>query len=117
MSDQLVTLNVRAAWKRVPLIVIAAAALLGAWYGVRWLVGATMAEYAQDFETAESAARLAPRDPETRLKLARLHRVSFEPEELPLALEQYEQAAALDPNNWMVWLEMGRARGSSGDME
>ncbi|MCA1591760.1 MAG: hypothetical protein LC754_03720 [Acidobacteria bacterium] len=117
MPDQLVTLDVRAAWKRVPLMFIAALALAGAWYGVRWLIGGTMAENAPDFETAEAAVRLAPRDPQSHLKLARLHRVSFEPEELPLALEQYEQAAALAPNDWLIWLEMGRARGTSGDTE
>lgn len=113
--EQIAFVNVRAAWKRLPLIVVAVAALAGAWYGVRWLVGDTMAEYAQDFETAESAVRLAPRDPQSHLKLARLHRVSFEPSEIPLALEQYEQAAALDPNNWLIWLETGRAREEAGD--
>ena len=102
---------------RLPLVVLALAALYGAWCGLRWCVGATMAEWAQDLETAESATRLAPSDPQSHLKVARIHRVSFEPEELPEALRRYEQAAALAPNDYLIWTEMGRALGASGDTE
>src|SRR2546430_11511690 len=60
---------------------LAVAALAASWYGVRWGIGDTMAEaaplsYANDptaaFESAEAAARLAPRDPLAHLTLARL---------------------------------------------
>ncbi|MCA1634059.1 MAG: hypothetical protein LC802_10170 [Acidobacteria bacterium] len=88
MADQVTYFNVRAVWLRLPLVVLAAAALCGAWYGVRWCVGSTMAEWAQDLETAESATRLAPADPQSHLRVARLRRVSFEPAELPEALRR-----------------------------
>ena len=117
MADQVSYINVRAVWLRVPLAVLAVAALCGAWYGVRWCVGSTMAEWAQDLETAESATRLAPADPQSYLKVARLRRMSFEPEELPDALRNYEQAAALAPNDYLIWLEWGRALGAAGDTE
>src|SRR5689334_17065560 len=102
MSEQLALINVRTFVARVPLVLLAAAALVVGWYGVRWGIGDTMAEtaplsYANDptaaFETAEAAERLAPRDPYSHLTLARLHRVTFDPAELPLALAEYEQAA------------------------
>jgi hypothetical protein len=117
MSDQVTFINVRAVWMRLPLVVLAGVALYGAWCGMRWCVGNTMAEWAQDLETAESATRLAPSDPQSHLKVARLRRVSFEPEELPEALRRYEQAAALAPNDYLIWTEMGRARGAAGDTE
>lgn len=117
MADQLTYINVRALWTRLPLIVLAGAALYGAWYGLRWCVGNTMAEWAQDFETAESAARLAPSDPQSHLKVARLRRISFDPEELPVALSYYERAAALAPNDWLIWTEYGRSLGAAGDTE
>ena len=103
MKDQITLINLRPVWARLPLVLIALAALWVSWHGMRWMVGDTMAEaaplsYQNDalasFETAEAAARLAPHDPLAYLTLARLHRYSFDPELLPRALSEYEQAAA-----------------------
>jgi Flp pilus assembly protein TadD len=126
MQEQVVLINVRPVWARVPLALLAVLALYCAWFGVRWGIGNTMAEtapvsYATDpaaaFESAEAAARLAPRDPFTHLMLARLNQISFAPEGVPRALEEYEQAAALAPNDFLVWMEVGRARAALGDAE
>jgi len=126
MAEQVALINVRPVWLRAPLLILAAAALAASWYALRWGIGDTMAEYApvsyatdptSAFETAESAARLAPEDPLSHLTLARLYRVSFDPEELPRSLEEYDRAAALAPNDYLVWTEVGRARASSGDAE
>jgi tetratricopeptide (TPR) repeat protein len=126
MSEQIALINVRPVWARLPLVVLALAALAASWYGMRWMIGDTMAEaaplsYQNDplaaFETAEAAARLAPHDPLAYLTLARLHRYSFDPELLPRALSEYEQAAALAPNDYMIWTELGRARATAGDID
>ncbi|HEX8501601.1 MAG TPA: hypothetical protein VF659_13535 [Pyrinomonadaceae bacterium] len=126
MSEQIALINVRPVWARLPLAVLAVAALWAAWYGVRWGVGNTMAEtapasYATDpaasFESAEAAVRLAPRDPLAHLMLARLHQISFDPASVPRALEEYGTAAALAPNDYLVWTEVGRARSALGDPE
>jgi hypothetical protein len=126
MAEQLALINVRPLLARVPLLLLAGAALYCAWFGVRWGIGNTMAEtapvsYAKDpaaaFESAEAAARLAPRDPFTHLMLARLNQISFEPEGVPRALAEYEQAAALSPNDFLIWMEAGRARAALGDTE
>jgi Carbohydrate binding domain/Tetratricopeptide repeat len=53
----------------------------------------------------------------THLTLARLHRYSFDPKELPRALAEYERAAALAPNDYLIWTEVGRARAQFGDTE
>jgi hypothetical protein len=126
MQEQIALINLRPVWARVPLALLALAALYGGWVGVRWGIGNTMAEtapasYSTDptaaFESAEAATRLAPRDPFTHLMLARLNQISFEPEAVPRALAEYEQAAALAPNDYMVWMEAGRARAALGDTE
>src|SRR5437588_379353 len=126
MRDQVALISVRPVWARVPLALLALAALAASWYGVRWGIGDTMAEtapfsYANDptasFESAEAAARLAPRDPLAHLTLARLHRVTFDPAETPLALREYDEAAALAPNDYLIWTEMGRARAALGDTD
>lgn len=126
MSEQIALINLRPVWARLPLALLALAALAASWYGMRWMIGDTMAEAAPlsfqndqlaAFETAEAAARLAPHDPLAYLTLARLHRYSFDPELLPRALNEYEQAAALAPNDYMIWTELGRARATAGDIE
>src|SRR5947209_15892763 len=97
MAERVLYINVRPAWARVPLLLLAAAALAASWYALRWGIGDTMAEYAPvsyqtdptaGFETAEGAARLAPDDPLAHLTLARLYTVSFDPDDLPRSLEE-----------------------------
>jgi tetratricopeptide (TPR) repeat protein len=126
MAEQVLLINVRPVWARLPLALLAVAALAASWYAVRWGVGDTMAEYAPvtyatdpaaSFETAESAARLAPEDPLAHLMLARLHQYSFDPEKLPRALAEYERAASLAPNDYLIWMEVGRARSALGDTD
>ena len=126
MAEQIALINVRPVWARVPLALFALFALVASWHAARWGIGDTMAEYAPvtyatdpaaAFETAEAAARLAPDDPLAHLTLARLYRVDFDPEELPRALAEYERASALATNDYLVWMEMGRARAASGDVE
>jgi tetratricopeptide (TPR) repeat protein len=124
MADQIAFINLRPVWARAPLALAAAAALYASWYCVAWGVGSTMAEtapasYASDpaaaRESAEAAARLSPNDPETHLMVARLSQLSFEPDGVERALREYETAAALAPNDYLVWLEAGRARAALGD--
>jgi tetratricopeptide (TPR) repeat protein len=126
MADQLTLINLRPVWARVPLVVLAVAALAVAWYCVRWGIGDTMADaaplsFATDptgaFESAEAAARLAPEDPLAHLTLARLHQISFDPQETPVALSEYQKAAALAPNDYLIWTEVGRARAALGDVD
>ncbi|MDT7780448.1 MAG: hypothetical protein QOC99_2960 [Acidobacteriota bacterium] len=124
MREQIALINVRPVWARAPLLLLAVVALVVAWYGVRWGIGNTMAEtapvsYANDpgaaFEAAEAATRLAPHDPLGHLMVARLNQISFEPEGVPRALKEYELAASLAPNDYLVWTEVGRARAALGD--
>ena len=126
MQEQLALINIRPAWARVPLLLLAAAALWAAWQGVQWGIGSTMSDaapvsFASDpaaaIESAETAVRLAPRDPATHLMLARLNQASFDPQSVPRALREYDAAAALAPNDYLVWMEVGRARSSLGDLE
>jgi hypothetical protein len=126
MQEQLALINVRPLLARVPLVLLAVLALYCGWIGMRWGIGNTMAEtapssYAKDpaaaFASAEAATRLAPRDPFTHLMLARLNQVSFEPEGVPRALAEYGLAASLAPNDYMIWMEAGRARAALGDTE
>jgi tetratricopeptide (TPR) repeat protein len=124
MADQIAFINLRPVWARAPLVLLAAAAIYASWYCVAWGMGSTMAEtapfsYATDpsaaMESAEGATRLSPNDPMTHLMVARLSQFSLEPEGVESALREYETAAALAPNDYLIWLEAGRARAALGD--
>ncbi|HEX5707271.1 MAG TPA: tetratricopeptide repeat protein [Pyrinomonadaceae bacterium] len=117
MAEQISYINVRPVWRRALLIVPAALALWGAWYGTLWGMGRTMAEFTPDLKTAEAAVRVAPGDPYAHLKLARVNFRTLLPERTVEAMREYELAASLAPNDYLVWLEMGRVRESAGDAE
>lgn len=116
MKDQIKTIELRAVWARVLLLVPLALVVVGVWYGMRWCIGNTMAEWLPDIGAAEAAARLAPDDPQSHFTIARLRERSFLPEELPEAARQYEEAARLSPNDFRLFMELGRVRGLNGDV-
>jgi tetratricopeptide (TPR) repeat protein len=115
MKDQIKTIELRAAWGRVLLLVPVALVMFGVWYGMRWCVGNTMAEWLPDINAAYAATRLAPDDPQAHFTIARLRERSFLPEELPEAVRHYEEAARLSPNDFRYFMELGRVRGLVGD--
>jgi tetratricopeptide (TPR) repeat protein len=116
MKDQIKTIELGGAWARVLLLVPVALVVLGVWYGMRWCVGNTMAEWLPDINAAYAAARLAPDDPQAHFTIARLRERSFQPEELPEAARRYEEAARLSPNDFRLFMELGRVRGLIGDV-
>jgi len=116
MKEQTITVELRAVWARVLLLVPLALVVVGVWYGMCWCIGNTMAEWLPDIGAAEAAARLAPDDPQSHFTIARLRERSFLPEELPEAARQYEEAARLSPNDYRLFMELGRVRGLTGDV-
>ncbi|MEO8433453.1 MAG: hypothetical protein ABI596_01040 [Pyrinomonadaceae bacterium] len=95
-------------------------ALLGAWFALRWYTGNMLAEYGPGVEEdgiaiAQSAVRLAPRDPVPRWKLARLEEKSFTPKELDAAVKHHAEAVSLSPSDYRLWMDFGRALELSGN--
>lgn len=117
MSDQIKFFRVDALWRRLLLLLPVGLAVVSVWFVARWCVGNMMAAYPQDVETALAAARLAPDDPQTHYSLAIFARKSFAPEELEEALRRYERATSRSPNDYRLWIELGRARGQTGDTQ
>ena len=117
--DQLAVINLRAKWQRLLLVLPVALALVGVWFVVRWHIGNTLAspQGAPDLELAQAAIKLAPDDPQTHFTLARLRSRTFLPEELAEAMRLLEQATALSPNDYRLWMELGRAREQAGNAE
>jgi len=92
--------------------VIAALAL--AWFGVRWQIGNMLGELASPsqenvLEVAQAAAGLAPRDPVSRSLIAAKLRQDFTPESIEASVVNFEEAVRLSPNDFRLWIELGRA--------
>jgi tetratricopeptide (TPR) repeat protein len=121
VADQIISIDFGPAWRRVLLVVPVAVAAACVWYAARWCLGNELAVWVPEVEgvsrgsLAAEATRLAPDDPQTHFTLARLADRSFLPEEMPAAVARYERAAALSPNDYRLWVELGRARSAAGD--
>lgn len=115
--DQLKLFSVEPIWQRLLLFVPVVLVLAGVWAAARWFIGNTMASYPSDVGMARVAARLAPDDPQAQFTLGVYNKNSFLPEELDAALTHYERATSLSPNDYRLWLELGRAHSQAGDVE
>jgi tetratricopeptide (TPR) repeat protein len=100
---------------RAILLAAAVVLLTGAFFSVKWGLANTASSKAEYKEVADLMVGWAPDDPQTHYTSAVLHERTFLPEDLPVSLSEYEKAAALAPHNFLLWLELGKARERSGD--
>ena len=84
-------------------------------FAVKWCFANTVAARSDSKELADFTTRLAPADPQAHYALAVLSERTFLPEDFEKSLAAYETAAALSPNDYLLWLELGKARERSGD--
>lgn len=115
MSDQLTLVNVDAPWRRVLLLVPAVLSLACVWAGGRWFIGDTLANYPPNEQFARAAERLAPDDPQAHFTIGVFARRSFEPGAPDETVRRFERATALSPQDYRLWMELGRAREQAGD--
>ena len=108
-------IKIRSRSERAVLCAAAIAVLLGIWVSAKWNFANALSTRAELKEIADLAAALAPSDPQTRFAAAAVYGRTFEPEDQIRSLAEYERVAALSPNNFLCWLELGRARERTGD--
>jgi hypothetical protein len=102
------------------LILAAGASVLAAWFFVRWHFSNALTARL-DTKRAESRLvidwliGLAPSDPQGHHAAAYLFEKTYNAEDLERSLREYERAAELSPNNYLMWLNLARARSLSGD--
>lgn len=96
--------------------------LTAAWFFIKWDFINVVATNL-DPSRPESAlvvdwlAQVSPNDPQTHFAVASLFEKTFETDDLTKSLHEYEIAAALSPHNYVMWLNLGKARSLSGDTE
>jgi tetratricopeptide (TPR) repeat protein len=80
-----------------------------------------MAEYFQPEEnrlqTAQMAVSLAPSDPLPRWRLGYLLETEFPPDQIPIAVAEYEKSVALSPNDYRCWMHFGKALEQAGESD
>src|ERR1700730_16197572 len=93
------------------------ACLWGAWVSAAEGLSQLLAGHGAMMERLDEAAqavRLSPTNPEAHYVRATLLSTQ---EDLSEATEEFEQAVALRPEDYALWLELGGARDQSGDPE
>ncbi len=81
----------------------------------KWCFANAIATRAPSREVAELSVNVAPNDPQTYYALAILNEKTFLSEDLPKSLSAFEQAVALSPNDYRLWLVYGKTLERSGD--
>ena len=114
MSLPVTILNSKSAGGRIALIGVVLAALLFAWFAVRWQIGNMLGELTPPsqenaMEVARAAVSLAPRDPLPRWLVAAKLRENFDPDNIEGSVHELEDVVRLSPNDFRWWIELGRA--------
>lgn len=120
-NTELVFVGARAPWRAALIVLLVLAAVFGSWKAFWWFFGNDVARNAFDREGAEAALRWAPDDPQayfTRGVITERRSEVFDTEaSARTAMPFYEEAARLAPNDYRMWVELGRAQERAGDRE
>lgn len=109
------SLKIDTASRRILLIAACLLCVAAVSLFVKWCFAYTIAVRAPDREVAAWSADLAPSDPQTHYALAVLTEKNFTAEDSARTQAEYERAAALAPNDYRLWLALGKARERGGD--
>jgi hypothetical protein len=106
----------------IVLVAMAVACVVAAWFFSKWNFANTIAARMDISEPgadrlSDWLIQAAPGDPQTHLTAALIHGRTLDPMGLARSLEEYEASAAMSPNDYFRWLDLGRARGLSGDAD
>ena len=107
---------------RISLIAAAVICTLICWFFIKWNFANTIASR---LDTARPETRFvvdwlirtSPNDPQTHYGAALVFQKTFNPDDLARSLAEYQQAAELSPNNYLMWLALGKARNLDGDAD
>lgn len=107
---------------RVALIIAGVICLLLSWGFIRWNL-ANVVALQVDHRSPDSRSiadwltAFSPSDPRTHVFAAKVYETTFDPDDLNRAVLEYEVAASLSPHNYVMWLNLGRARALLDDSE
>ncbi len=109
------SIKLETALSRTVLIIAGFFCLTAIVFFAKWCFANAIATRAPSREVAELSVNVAPNDPQTYYALAILNEKTFLSENLPKSLSAFEQAVALSPNDYRLWLVYGKTLERSGD--
>ncbi len=109
------TIHIQNNIQRAVLIIGAVVCAVAVIFSVKWSFGHAISIRAEHKEVAAASTVFAPDDPQTHYSSAVLHEKSLSPEDWEKSVAEYEKAAALSPNDYLLWLALGKARERNGD--
>lgn len=121
-KSQIATIDARQLSARVAVVAVILIALAFGWFAVRWQLGNMLADLTAPSdsnakEIAAFALNLSPNDPMVNWFSAGTRRNIFTPEGVSQTAEIYETVAKLSPNDYRWWVELGRAREQTEEMQ
>jgi tetratricopeptide (TPR) repeat protein len=107
---------------RIILIATAIFFALTCWFFVKWNFANTIASRLDTSRpetkiVADWLTQVAPADPQTHYGAAIVFEKTMDAEDLNRSLNEYEQATALSPDNFLMWLALGKSRNLNGDAD
>ncbi len=105
---------------RLAVIAVGLACLAAAWFSLKWNFANMLAsQLAPDKPEARIVgdwlSTTSPADPRTHSAAGAAFERSFDIADVGRARSEYEAAASLSPHDYVVWLNVSRVRGLSGD--
>ena len=97
------------------MVIVAVFSVIGAIFVAKWGFAYSAAARADTADVAALAADFGPDDPQTHYALAVLSEKTFTADDIERSIREFETAAALSPSNYILWLDLGRARERNGD--
>ena len=113
-------LKFESAGARLVLIAVAVLFVAAGWLFAKWNFANLIAsridiELPESRQVVDWLIKIAPDDPQPHFAAARLYESTFDPDDLTRSLHEYESAVALAPNNFLIWLDLGKSRDRNGD--
>ncbi|MEO6050242.1 MAG: tetratricopeptide repeat protein [Pyrinomonadaceae bacterium] len=105
---------------RIVLIIAALLCIAAAWFSIKWNFANAISSridpaLPESSLVADWLTEIAPSDPQTHYTSALLLEKTFDSSDLTRSLREYELTAALSPHNYVMWLNLGKARSQNGD--
>lgn len=121
MTQDLRIIRLEPRVSRVLIIAAALACLVIAVFSVRWHFANAVAPTFDRTQpesplVADWLTRVGPDDPLTHFSAAVTFETTFNINDLDRSLREYALATAASPNNYLMWLNLGRARNLNGDV-
>jgi Tfp pilus assembly protein PilF len=108
-------IDIRPAARRALFIALLLAVVVVHWWIAKWSFGNMVSTRADQSQLADFAVDIAPSDPQTHYAAAVLYDKTFIAADEEHSLKEYKQAVTLSPNNYILWLEYGKALERSGE--